>query len=425
MRVLLLGYMWLYVHRPFDIWPTLAEIRLELLYMLCIGGLWLAAARKTWIPSGLHWAFAVFAVAVVVCWLASPWNNVLRPEVENYLKLFPCYLLIVTLVYEERHLKLIVLGFLCIMTLYMAHSLYEYLNGRYMFRMNVARLVGIDGTLSDPNRFGTNIVCALPFLVPAWVGYRNFLIRGFLLGYVGLTFLCIALTGSRAAFLGLVLCLGMVIWRSRWRWPLALAVVLASPILWAALPQQFQNRFETIIDPSAGPQSARDSSDDRIIGLLLGLKLWGDFPLTGCGPGMWIPATGRKIQSHNLYAQLAGEMGTLGVLTFGAVLLTFWLILRRLHGNYRQHPQWGRDFVYHVVRAAGLGLLLLLFFGMASHNLFRHQWLWYGGFLIVAGHCIHQRLKESQAPGGLCDSSSFPRSAWERPPGTLCVPGET
>jgi hypothetical protein len=411
MRWLLLGYMLLYIHRPFDIWPTLAEYRLELLYMLLLGGLWLVAARKCWIQSGLHWAFGCFAVAVVICWLASPWDKDIRPDVENYLKLFPCYLLIVTLLHEERHLKLIVVGFLFIMTLYMGHSLYEYANGRYMFRMNIARLVGIDGTLSDPNRFGANIVCALPFVVPAWVGCRGLLIRAMLLGYVALTFLCVALTGSRAAFLGLLLCLGFLIWRSRWRWRLGLIALLASPALWAAMPGQIQNRLETIIDPSVGPQSARDSGQDRIVGLLLGLKLWGDHPLTGCGPGMWIPATGRKIQSHNLYAQLAGEMGTLGVLTFAAVLLTFWVVFRRLRREHQCLPDGEMEFVYQVVRAAGLGLLLLLFFGMASHNLFRHQWLWYGGFLIVAGHCLRQRRVDSSL-SFRSDSAVQSRTLW-------------
>jgi hypothetical protein len=412
MRWLLIGYMFLYVHRPMDIWPTLGEVRLELFYMLMTGGLWLVVGRKQWIPSGLHWAFVVFAFAVVVCWAASPWNHVPRPDVENYLKLFPCYLLIVTLLHEERHLKMILLGFLVIMTLYMAHSLYEYASGRYMYRMAVARLVGIDSNVSDPNRFGANVVCSLPFVVPVWVGYRRLPVRLFLLGYLGLTLVCIALTGSRGAFLGLLLCFGILILRSRWRGPLAVAALLCSPLLWAALPHEMQNRFETIIDPNAGPKSAQDSSEDRWVGLMLGGKLWSEYPLTGCGPGMWIPATGRKIQSHNMYAQLAGEMGTLGILCFAGVLGTFWVVLRRLRREYRRHPEWGHDFPYHVIRAVGLALLLLLFFGNASHNLFRHHWLWFGGFLVVAGHCVRRRT----AP------SPLPQPAWEPGPEPACVP---
>jgi hypothetical protein len=398
MRWLLLGYMFLYIHRPFEIWPVLAEVRLELVYMLVTGALWLVAARKCWIPHGLHWAFVIFAAAVIVCWVASPWNNIIRPDLENYLKIFPCYLLFVTLLHEERHLEVILLGMLVIMAGYMGHSLYEYASGRHLDRMNITRLMGIDSNAGDPNHFGLAIICALPFVVPVWVAYRHLLVRGFLVGYVGLTLVCIALSGSRAAFCGLLLCAGVLIWRSRWRWPMAGLAVLSAPVMWAALPTQMQNRFETIIHPEVGPKSAKDSGDDRMVGLQLGAKLWAEYPLTGCGPGMWIPATGRKIQSHNLYGQVAGEMGTLGVVTFAGVLGTFWVVLRRLRREYRQHPKWGRDSTYHVIGAVGLGLLLMLFFGNASHNLFRHQWLWFGAFLIVADACVRRRLAACEVP---------------------------
>jgi hypothetical protein len=398
MRWLLLGYLFLYVHRPFEVWPSLDGYRLELLYMLLTGGLWLAAARKCWIADPLHAAFAAFSLAVVICWAASPWAHVPRPDVPNYLKLLPCYLLLVTLLHEERHLKFILLGFLVIMTLYMSHSLWEYANGKYQYRMNVARLLGIDNALGDANRFGSSIVFALPFVVPTWTAYRSVLVRSFLLGHVGLAFVCVGLTGSRSAFVGLLLCVGMMIWRSRCRWPLAITALLASPLLWAALPASLQNRFETIINPSAGPKSAQESAQGRLEGLTVGLQLWEKFPLTGCGPGLWIPATGRRLQSHNLYGQVAGEMGTLGVVTFGIVILSFWVNLRRLKLEYRCHPEWGNDFLLQVLQAVGLGVLLLLAFGNFSHNLFRHNWLWFGGFLVVAGQCVRQRLACEERP---------------------------
>ena len=42
--------------------------------------------------------------------------------------------------------------------------------------------------------------------------------------------------------------------------------------------------------------------------------------------------------------------------------------------------------------AATTGVFLLLFMGNFGHNLFRFSWVWYGGFLIIARHCIHRRL---------------------------------
>ena len=39
-------------------------------------------------------------------------------------------------------------------------------------------------------------------------------------------------------------------------------------------------------------------------------------------------------------------------------------------------------------------VFLLLFMGNFGHNLFRFTWLWYGGFLIIARHCVEVRLAE-------------------------------
>ena len=60
--------------------------------------------------------------------------------------------------------------------------------------------------------------------------------------------------------------------------------------------------------------------------------------------------------------------------------------------NYREHPEWGHDFLYHLAGAVGWGIFLLLFEGNFGHNLFRYSWLWYGGFLVIARHCVQERL---------------------------------
>src|SRR5262249_19576274 len=143
--------------------------------------------------------------------------------------------------------------------------------------------------------------------------------------------------------------------------------------------------------------NAAVSGQDRIEGLRIGLDLWGQFPATGCGPGAWKPATERELESHNMYGQLLGEMGTLGAVTFAAVLLCFWANLRLIRRTYQVHPEWGHDFLYHMSNAIGWAVLLLLFEGNFGHNLLRYSWLWYGGFLVIARHCVQVRLNAEAA----------------------------
>jgi hypothetical protein len=353
--------------------------------------------EKRWLPDGFHWAFLAFAVAVVLCWVASPWNYIPRPDAMNYVKLLASYLLFVTVIHDENQLQTVIVGFLAVMTIYMGHSLYEYVNGRHVVRMNTIRLLGINSSMGDANHFAHSVVYSLPFLVPAWVGSKSGWLRVCLAFYTLLAAVSIALTGSRSAFVGVILCVGVMIWRSRWRGPLVVLAVLAAPMLWPVLPENLQKRFETIVDPSVGPKNAKESQDLRWVGLKLGTELLGKFPLTGCGPGYWIPSTHSKVQSHNLYGQIMGEMGLLGITTFGAILLVFAFKLWRLRGIYKRHPEWERDYLHHVIQAVSLALFLMLVLGNCLHILFRYNWVWYGAFLVVAGNCVRRRLTEAEA----------------------------
>jgi len=414
----LIGYMFLFIHRPFEIWPTLGDLHVERIYM--IGALLFAAAcPKRWIPNWQHLAYVVFALTTMICWFCSPWMEYGEETVENFLKILVFYVLVVLTVHDAKSLRLLLLGFLAVMTIYMLHSLREYLGGRYAYRMGFARMIGVDKAMGDPNTFAASILYTLPFVVPFWklgkrdesktmsaesktndsslITHHSLLMRGFLAGYVSLSVICIGLTGSRSAFVGLLLWGTIMLARSRWRWGLAVVAVGCIPVLWGALPDSLQNRFETIINPEVGPANARESAQNRLEGLEIGLNLWSQYPATGCGPGAWKIATGRKIESHNLFGQLLGETGTLGAVAFAGILQCFWMNLWGIWRLYRQHPEWSRDFLFHVSGAVAMALFLLLFEGNFGHNLFRYSWLWYGGFLIITRHCIEQRLQNVEA----------------------------
>src|SRR5207237_9341356 len=109
------------------------------------------------------------------------------------------YLLVVLVVHDEGGLRHLLLAFLAIMAVYMLHSLREYVSGRHVYRMSIKRLVGVDESMGDPNSFGATIVYALPFVVPFWVTNPSWRLRGFLAGYVVLSFVCVGLTGSRSS----------------------------------------------------------------------------------------------------------------------------------------------------------------------------------------------------------------------------------
>jgi hypothetical protein len=396
MRWLLVGYMFLFIDRPFEVWPVLGDWHIERAYMILTLIAWVFAPDKRFPTNPFHLALAAFAAAVVGSWAMSPWAEAGQPRVEDWLKILVFYGLVVTTVHDERDYRTLVIGFLTVMALYLLHSFKEYLGGRHTYRMGIARMIGVDSSLGDPNSFGATIVFSLPFVTAFWkseVGGK--LGKWALAGYFGLAVLCLLLTGSRSSLLGLVLwSVGTVFMSSRRRL-LIPALLVGAPIAFMALPDSLQNRFETIINPDVGPENAKTSGEGRIEGLFKGVELWGQYPLTGAGPGAWRPATKSGIESHSLYGQLAGELGLAGVMTFGGLLLAYVINLRHLRAEREWATDAPTDFVFLTARAVGVGVILLLFMGLFGHNLFRFSWLWYGAYLVVARGVIARREMES------------------------------
>ena len=63
---LLGGYMWLFVHRPFEVWPWLGELQIERVYMILTVLFWAVQPNKRLVPNRIHAAFAVVGVAALV-----------------------------------------------------------------------------------------------------------------------------------------------------------------------------------------------------------------------------------------------------------------------------------------------------------------------------------------------------------------------
>lgn len=420
MRWLLIGYMFLFIDRPFEVWPWLGDIHIERIYMLLTIAAWTVYPNKRWLSNPQHAAYAGFALAVVTCWLMSPYSDHGQPVVENWFKVVVFYFLLVTSIYDEEGLRHIAVGFLCVMGLYMLHSLREYLAGRHTYRMGIARMIGVDKTLGDPNSFGASIVFALPIAFAVWkAGLGGRIGRWLLLGYVGLSSLCILLTGSRSSLLGLVVWFMIVIWGTRYRFAALVAFAAAAPLAFVALPDSLQTRFETIINPEVGPKNAQESGEGRLLGLTTGFSLWASNPINGVGPGAWRPATGSKVESHNLYGQLVGELGALGLVAFVSLLVCFWMNWRSMKRLREHEPEWKNDLVFTLSSAVAVAIFLLLFMGNFGHNLFRFTWLWYGGFLIIARRCAEFRVANWEPAAELeCE----PEEEFELPPGWILHP---
>src|SRR5205085_6669820 len=107
MLYILLGYMFLFIHRPFEVWPALGEYHVERIYILLASLLWLFAPNKRLMPTKQDLAIGLFCLALLAAWLLSPWSDAGQPAVEDYLKIVVFYLLVTTALLRVQHLRLL------------------------------------------------------------------------------------------------------------------------------------------------------------------------------------------------------------------------------------------------------------------------------------------------------------------------------
>ena len=399
MIYLLIGYMFLFVHRPFEVWPWLGTYRIERVYMLFCLAYWLLMfPGKHWVRNKLNLAFLFFWMVLLFSWLTSDYQTAMAQHtVEEYFKVAVFYVLAMATVRDEAQLRTLIKGYLCVVGIYMTHSLREYMCGRHVYRMGVARMIGVDEACNDPNSFAATILYSLPIALPFWPEYARRRERWLLIYYIGLTILCILLTGSRSGFVGLIafgLCSApKLILRKKLLFVLILGAV---PVIWMMLPADLQNRFRTIIDPSAGPANAQASAEGRMQGLLDGIKLWERNPVAGVGPGVFGLATGSGFQAHNLYGQTLGELGTLGALALAGIVVAFVANGLQIRHHGRAVTSTRGRFPVRLSNSILMSILLLLFKGYSDHNLYRYTWLWFGAFQAIALQVMRARHEEEE-----------------------------
>src|SRR5438105_1441901 len=106
---LLGGYIWLFIHRPFEYWPVLGELQIERLYMLLTMACSLMYVARKPVWNRLHLAFVGFTAALILCWVYSPYADLGEKAVEDWLKVAVFYVLMIFTIRDERSLRTLVL----------------------------------------------------------------------------------------------------------------------------------------------------------------------------------------------------------------------------------------------------------------------------------------------------------------------------
>lgn len=394
---LLIGYMYLFIHRPFEIWEWLGALRIERVYMLLTIAYWAIAVPKRWTPNKINVGIFLFALSFCLSTTFSQYVGFGDQGVQDWLKILVFYILVMTSVSRREDFRLLIVAFIVIAVIFELHSLREYFNGRGVSRMGTWRMIAVNGTLSDPNSLAATTNTFIPMLLPLTVFAKQRWQKLTILGLLFLFIIVIFYTGSRSGLIALAcLALGGNLC-TKYRWKILPLAVLLPILLWYFLPEDLQNRYRTIIDPTVGPASAQASADSRSEFFWVATKVWKRQPIFGVGPYGFKTASGVGHAPHSLYAQTISDFGTVGVIAFGTLILCFGLNYwqaRKIYYTIDADP-WAK-FHFYVILACSIGVLQLLLLGFAGHNLLRFTWIWYAAFSALGFKFLVQRSQTIQ-----------------------------
>ncbi|MFO0754799.1 MAG: O-antigen ligase family protein [Thermodesulfovibrionales bacterium] len=430
---LVVGYLFLFVFRPFEYWPALAAVRLERVYMLFLMTAVFLWSHRKHKPHPVNTAlFAFFSAMLLSSLFAFKMQEAYQASFD-YFKLIVFYYIIVLTLRDEEQMKKFIIAYLAVMFLYVGKSAWEFfVNDRHMWRMGIRRMIGVDTTYGDPNSFAASIAYSLPFL---WAMIKQkglpLLTRKMLWAYGVLAVTCIVFTGSRSGMVTALLFVFLVLFGAS-RKVLGLTLVLVMlAFTWNTMPVEYQVRFKSVFVKGIAPKGADESAEGRLSGLKQGIRLFGTYPLLGIGPGNFkygweaVPVGG---SAHNLYGELLGELGGVGFLTFlflvGTILKTHRRVTRetglRLSGLPPDAPPGEKSrllLLRYVSVASVQTMVLLLFNGNFGHNLYRYNWLWLGALGVLSAWFLQRKTEKTGvvplfAPGA--PAGAAPRSALRR-----------
>jgi O-antigen ligase len=198
--------------------------------------------------------------------------------------------------------------------------------------------------------------------------------------------------------LGCIVMLMLIALTSRRRSLAIIAVVCIVIGLAAVMPEQYVERFTSIIHYSEldDGTGAAESAQGRIKGLKVGFEILLTRPLTGVGIGCFSVYNhehhGSWLQPHNMLGQLMGELGLLGLIAFGYFIYKLASNVRFIRSTLRRNDMQ-KDFNFQMATAVMVSVAVLLFLGLFAHNLYRFNWYLVACFTAIMARQVERRFQ--------------------------------
>ncbi|MCG7985947.1 MAG: O-antigen ligase family protein [Candidatus Thiodiazotropha weberae] len=377
--IAVIGYLVMVFCKTQEYYPIFATIKSELVFglIILIRVLFKLAEEESklkfshQINKTIWFFFLTVTLSYALSWDKEwSWDRGYYP----FLKVMIIYLLVLLSIDNRKQLFSFVISFLGIYVYLVYEPAYNYLHGVGGDTHHYGDIYTSEfGLLSGHVALANNVNQVLPFFILLPLVQKSHFKK--ILYYIPSAIMLIALigSGSRGGVAGLVVCAFLIAFYSKKRMmsmigigAMALVLILTTNLQYTA------SRFEF--------QSA--SATGRFTGFTHGVGMLLKGNVAGVGPGCYALARERyftwRLDSHNIYGQVIGELGIPGTIAWFFLILYLFKSLSRSIDTYRKHGEDQKAFLL-LSRAVQISLLVRLFVSIASHGLYFYYW-----YLIAA-----------------------------------------
>ena len=401
---LFLGYVLFWYLQGGFRFPVLGSIRFEFLLGLLLSVAAVFRIAKRGLPRSpiIGWIAAFIIVTILATVFSVDTSLSWTIFLDRVIKFMMMGVFIVAFVESVPSMKLFLGAYLLAFLKMAQEGIVGLVTGSLVWEnQGTPRLHGATPNYAHPNSFAGTQLANIPFF------YFLFPLAPLILKIVFAmmtiaALLIVVFSGSRTAYVALFTMVMSLVFFSRYRKRAFIGVALFAVIAVPLVPDAYWERFNTIITQEdkegASIDTRRQIFDDAIV-------IWKDNPLgvgVGAFPKVRVEVFSRSQDTHNLYLELATNLGVQGLLVFiglvVSIMRSLWRtrrtaeqLLERIQGesNSRngacESDARVRDLLF--IRAVAVSMLSFivtrLTLGMFGHDLYEVYW-WFSAGMALA-----------------------------------------
>lgn len=315
----------------------------------------------------------------------------------------------IVMIESPRHLRWFIYAFLFSL-FYITFESFKGLisGGLYWQNQGILRLHGAVPLYAHPNSLGGVSLGVVPYIFYLWSWAKSKKIKLCFIATLVTSLTCVMYSGSRTSYLGLLsfLILAWVLSNKKVKALLISCIVFL--VVLNFIPEQYVDRFKSI----GGEEAEGNSKETRIEILYDAMAILQDAPF-GVGvasfPAVRMERFKRYQNTHNLYLEVATNLGIHGLLVFLALIYEMIrqmrnvvgrsdIVLSKIKGIVRKDPRYFSELeiVYNdviMIKALALAtigfIVIRLIVGFFGMDLYEVYW-WFGaGIAVVLSRLIH------------------------------------